>query len=189
MPSPNKSRNLSIGRAIFITLSILLTGLSLFLGFSPLVISIFAISPLLFLLGIEAWAHHSKSRTNTEDVTQYGITSDGMNASGQLRLSAPSERLPEIITAATHGIGSFMITAGDAHRARIETGMSMRSAGIIIDLTFEPVEPGTESQPMVVIKAESKPRVKTAISDFGQGKRDIALLFARIEDAHAHRTP
>ncbi|MFI7482440.1 hypothetical protein ACH9EU_08475 [Kocuria sp. M1R5S2] len=126
--------------------------------------------PVLFLGGIVLAAQRSRKAGEQADPGAYGITADGLRTRGHLEVDRDVSELPELVTQAVDPLRGFELTSIDDRGARLETGPSARTFGLVIRLRFTSLTPGEGASARSRIEASSLPAIKTAVSDFGDGR-------------------
>ncbi|MCQ1987606.1 hypothetical protein [Arthrobacter sp. zg-Y844] len=103
------------------------------------------------------------------------ITSKRARGRGELVISAPVAALPPAVERAAHRLPKMTLTGVWQERAEFSVGMTWKSYGSNIVLTFEPVDAGTTR-----VVATSTPAVPTTLMDWGQGKADLAEVLNAV---------
>ncbi|MCC9175376.1 hypothetical protein [Arthrobacter sp. zg-Y179] len=103
------------------------------------------------------------------------ITSKRARGRGELVITAPVAALPPAVERAAYRLPTMTLTGVWQERAELSVGMTWKSFGSSIVLTFEPVDAGTTR-----VLATSTPAVPTTLSDWGQSKADLAAVLNAV---------
>jgi len=84
------------------------------------------------------------------------------------------EKLLEILGALKMKVIERDSTAGIIAAA---TGLSLLSTGTLLQISVQ----GTEDQGKTLVSIEARPKLKTVLIDYGQSARDMAKIFANLD--------
>lgn len=157
--------------------AVLLAGIFFWVGLPWWFVLLAGACPLLFLGSIAFMAQRSQKAGAQAEPGAYGITAEGQRTRGQLDVDTDISELPELVTQAVASLRGYELTSIDERAARLETAPSARAFGLVIRLRFTSLESGDGSPARSRIEASSLPAIKTAVSDFGDGRRRLAALF------------
>ncbi|MCC9205233.1 hypothetical protein [Arthrobacter sp. zg-Y769] len=103
------------------------------------------------------------------------VTSKRARGRGELVVSAPMAALPPAVERAALRVPKMSLTGVWMDRAEFSVGMTWKSYGSNIVLSFAPIDAGTTR-----VLATSAPAVPTTLTDWGQSKADLAEILNAV---------
>ncbi|UWX97814.1 hypothetical protein N2K95_03770 [Arthrobacter zhaoxinii] len=103
------------------------------------------------------------------------VTSKRARSRGELLVSAPAAAVPGAVERAALRLPKMTLTGVWQDRAEFAVGMTWKSYGANIVLSFEPVDAGTTR-----VLATSTPAVPTTLTDWGQGKAQLTEVLSAV---------
>lgn len=133
----------------------------------------------LALLPIAAglWLSKTGTRVSSIHPEEFGISSGNAHASGSISLPSSLERTRKAIREAVSDLDHFSLIREGEDQIDISVRWSLKSWGEVVTLKLN--REGPESTAVV---AEVRPKIRTNVIDFGQGRDDLATLFFEVRN-------
>ena len=154
-------------------LTIIIIVLGIIIDWSPWITVLMAAVPV----GLMIFSSVSSRRRRGVQGDHFSITSRGPVSEGRVQLRVPVSSLPETVNNAVAGMRRFKVQKISADGAEITRGITFKTWGEQITLTFEEMGPAGSK-----VEATSCPKVQSTAIDYGQGARDLRDLFLALRD-------
>lgn len=116
-------------------------------------------------------------RKRSESGDSHEISSRSARSEGRLVVSLPIDEVPVAIERVAGNHPRFSVVELTSEHAEIRGRMNFKTWGMTTHLKYTSLSPDRAE-----ITASCDPRLATTLVDYGQGRKDIGLLFQGIED-------